>query len=81
MLGMGGPIEELMSIGRDFKIPIIEDNCEAIGGKTSKDFGTVGDIGVMSFDHGKMIACGEGGMVFTNNANYQRYLMQYRSWP
>ena len=78
MLGMGGPIEELMSIGRDFKIPIIEDNCEAIGGKTSKDFyGTVGDIGVMSFDHGKMIACGEGGMVFTNNANYQRYLMQY----
>ena len=38
MLGMGGPIEELMSIGRDFKIPIIEDNCEAIGGKTSKIF-------------------------------------------
>ena len=48
-------------------MPIIEDNCEAIGAKFNDRYlGTIADIGVMSFDHGKMIACGEGGMVLTN---------------
>ena len=39
--------------------------------------GTIGDIGVMSFDHGKMIACGEGGLVLTNKKKYANYVKQY----
>ena len=31
----------------------------------------------MSFDHGKMIACGEGGMIFTNNKKYGEFISQY----
>ena len=31
----------------------------------------------MSFDHGKMIACGEGGMVLTNNKKYAEFVSQY----
>ena len=79
MLGMGGPLEKILKIGNKLKIPIIEDNCEAIGGKfTDKYLGTIGDIGVMSFDHGKMIACGEGGMILTENKKYFEYICQYR---
>ncbi len=78
MLGMGGPIEEILSIGNELKIPIVEDNCEAIGAKHNDNYlGTIGDMGVLSFDHGKMIACGEGGMVLTNNKNYGKYLSEY----
>ena len=62
MLGMGGDIKELVDLGKRLNLPIIEDNCEAIGAKYDDRYlGTIGDIGVMSFDHGKMIACGEGG--------------------
>ncbi len=78
MLGMGGQIEEIIDLGKKYKLPIIEDNCEAIGGKFKSSYlGTLGDIGVMSFDHGKMIACGEGGMVLTNNKNYADFISQY----
>ena len=79
MLGMGGPLKEIIKLGKQLKLPIIEDNCEAIGGKFSNNYyGTIGDIGVMSFDHGKMIACGEGGMALTNNEEYRDFLLQYR---
>ena len=79
MLGMGGPLENIFEIKKKYNLPIIEDNCEAIGGKFNNTFlGNYGDIGVMSFDHGKMIACGEGGMIMTNNKIYGKFLSQYR---
>ena len=81
MLGLGGPIEDLVSLGKDLNIPIIEDNCEAIGAKYKENYlGTIGDIGVMSFDHGKMIACGEGGMILTNTKKYDEFVKQYRKF-
>ncbi len=78
MLGMGGPLEELLSFCREKKIGVLEDNCEAIGAKYKGDYlGTIGDIGVMSFDHGKMVACGEGGLVLTNKEKFANYVKQY----
>ena len=78
MLGMGGDIKEVVEVGKKLNLPIIEDNCEAIGAKYEDRYlGTIGDIGVMSFDHGKMIACGEGGMVLTNRKDYADFVSQY----
>ena len=78
MLGMGGPVGNIPEIKKKYNLPIIEDNCEAIGGKFNNNFlGNYGDLGVMSFDHGKMIACGEGGMIMTNNKVYGKFLSQY----
>ena len=71
-------LKEIIKLGKQLKLPIIEDNCEAIGGKFSNNYyGTIGDIGVMSFDHGKMIATGEGGMVLTNSGEYADYIRSY----
>lgn len=54
---------------------IIEDACQAMGARTAYDrlAGTMGDIGVYSLDAGKVIQCGEGGLVVTDNRElYQR---------
>jgi dTDP-4-amino-4,6-dideoxygalactose transaminase len=51
---------------------VIEDAAQAIGsyyvnGNTKKYAGTLGDVGIFSFNFGKHITCGEGGMILTNN--------------
>ena len=38
-----------------------------MGLNTKKYLGCVGDVGVVSYDYGKTITTGEGGMIFTNN--------------
>ena len=76
MLGVPCEMSKIMYYSKKFKIPILEDNCEAVGGKYKDKFlGTIGDVGVFSFDHGKIITSGEGGMILTDNkklANYAR---------
>ena len=78
MLGVPVDMSEIMRIAKKKKIPVLEDNCEAIGGKYKKKFlGTIGDVGALSFDGGKIITCGEGGMVLTNNAKIIKYSKEY----
>ena len=78
MLGMAGPITELKARAKCWGIPIIEDVCEAVGAKHRDAYlGTIGDMGVFSFDHGKNMTTGEGGMVITNNKTYSEFIASY----
>ena len=78
MLGASCNMKEIMKIGKKNNIHILEDNCEAVGGKYgSKYLGTVGDIGVMSFDFAKIITTGEGGAILTNKKNLYTYCKEY----
>ena len=78
MLGFSCNMKEIMKIAKRKKIPVVEDNCEAVGGKYGKKFlGTIGDIGVFSFDHGKILTTGEGGMLLTNKKKYDRFCREY----
>lgn len=80
MLGMTGPIDALRAAlnSRNLNIPIIEDACESVGAKSDDKYsGTLGDIGVFSFDHGKNLTCGEGGMVLTSNQSISQYVASY----
>lgn len=74
MLGAPAQMDEIMSVARKYKLLVLEDACEAPGGKyQGKHLGTIGDIGVFSFDFGKTITTGEGGMVVSNNKElYER---------
>jgi len=73
MLGMPGPIGELREICRVYGISLIEDACEAVGALYEDvPVGTLGDVGVYSFDHGKMVTTGEGGLVLTQTAELSR---------
>lgn len=69
----GGPADykELIALAQRHKLKIIEDNAQAPGGKYQGQFlGTVGDIGVFSFNFHKVIHSGEGGVLVANNRDY-----------
>lgn len=78
MLGVSAPMSEILSLARKRNLPVLEDNCEAIGAKyRGKFLGTLGTMGAMSFDHGKMIACGEGGLVLSQGAKEAKVAREY----
>jgi perosamine synthetase len=63
-------MNDLLKIGRDYGIPVIEDAAEAIGSKyLGKRAGSIGLFGVFSFHGSKTITTGEGGMFVTSDAN------------
>ena len=68
MLGHSCEMKKIINICNKKKIKIIEDNCESVGAKYNNMFlGTIGDIGIFSFDHGKILTTGEGGLLLSNN--------------
>ncbi len=78
MLGVPADMEKILKIAKKNKIKILEDNCEAVGAKYGKKYlGSIGDIGVSSYDFSKTITCGEGGMIFTNNKKIYKYSKEY----
>jgi aminotransferase in exopolysaccharide biosynthesis len=68
-------MEKIVYLAKKFKLYIIEDATEALGTKYikgeffNKYAGTIGDIGVFSFNGNKIITTGGGGMVVTKNTS------------
>jgi dTDP-4-amino-4,6-dideoxygalactose transaminase len=81
MCGFPSNMAALKSIARRRKIAIVEDACQADGGRyRGKRLGTIGDAGAFSFNFYKIISCGEGGGVVTDNRTlYQRAFIQHDS--
>ena len=78
MLGVPADMVSINKIGKRFKIPIIEDACEAIGAKVAKKYvGGLSEFGVFSFDFGKMITTGEGGALFSKKKNDGKIARMY----
>ncbi len=78
MLGMPCDMESLKEISKGKNLVLIEDACESIGAKIHDKFsGTTADIGVFSFDYGKMITTGEGGCLLTNNSKIDKSAREY----
>ena len=51
---------------------------QSVGGSYNGNLlGNTSDIGVLSFDFGKTLTTGEGGMILTNNEKYFNYCKQY----
>ena len=68
MLGVPAKLAEIMEIGKEKGIPVLEDSCQACGtGYKGKKTGTLGLMGCFSFDYVKTITTGEGGMVVTDD--------------
>lgn len=61
-------MDELIAVCNEADVPLIEDSAQCLGGSYhGRPLGTFGKIGTFSFDHGKSITVGEGGMVITND--------------
>ena len=68
MAGVPAKMAEIMEIARKHNIPVLEDSAQALGGTYSgKYLGTVGEAGIYSLDFAKVITCGEGGVLVTDN--------------
>lgn len=68
LFGYPAEMDEIMQIAGEHDLKVIEDAAQAHGCKYKGKFaGTIGDIGVFSFNQNKTITTGEGGIVITND--------------
>lgn len=66
--GIASDMDEIMALAQKHNIKVIEDCAQSFSGKyKGRWLGTIGDIGCYSFNAHKVITCGEGGAVVTND--------------
>jgi aminotransferase in exopolysaccharide biosynthesis len=71
--GHPSDLENLLSIGHDFNITLIEDAAESLGSYyNGQHTGTFGLVGTLSFNGNKIITTGGGGAILTNDVDLAR---------
>ncbi len=69
--GLPCDIDEIISIGKAYKIPVIEDNAQTMLGEYKGRYvGVDADFAMFSLERTKHISSHEGGILITNNADY-----------
>jgi dTDP-4-amino-4,6-dideoxygalactose transaminase len=69
MMGQPADMDRFLEMARRYKLFLIEDACQAHFAKfRGKMLGTLGDIGCFSHQTSKVVACGEGGSIISDNA-------------
>ncbi|MHC4541903.1 MAG: DegT/DnrJ/EryC1/StrS family aminotransferase [Planctomycetota bacterium] len=73
---LGGPcdMQPIMETARERGVTVLEDCAQCVGGSyRGKKLGSIGDVGIYSFQINKTMTSGEGGAVVTNDpAIYER---------
>lgn len=74
-------MDAIMGLAKKYGLFVIEDACQADGGHyKGKRLGTIGDAGAFSFNYFKIISCGEGGALLTDNRQlFERALIYHDS--
>ena len=73
--GLACDMDRIMAIAQQHGLAVIEDVAQCPGGywTDGRRLGSIGDIGVFSFNLYKLVACGEGGAFITNRRDlYER---------
>ncbi|MCC1483494.1 DegT/DnrJ/EryC1/StrS family aminotransferase [Winogradskyella immobilis] len=66
--GMPCKINQIISIGEKYNIPIIEDAAEALGSSVNgRKCGTFGKFGIISFNTNKIITASSGGLIICDS--------------
>jgi perosamine synthetase len=80
IFGQAADMDEIMAIAKAKKIIVIEDCAQApLGTYNGRPVGTIGDMGVFSFNYHKHIHTGEGGIVTTNSEYFAERLQLIRN--
>lgn len=68
-------IDKLLKIAKKWNLPLIEDAAESLGSYFgNKHTGTLGDLGVLSFNGNKVITTGGGGAILARRLEDQKAL-------
>jgi len=71
IFGSSADYEPILELAKKHDFKIIEDNAQSPAGTYDGKFtGTIGDIGIFSLNIHKVIQCGEGGVLITDNDKY-----------
>ncbi|CAN5569280.1 lipopolysaccharide biosynthesis protein RfbH [soil metagenome] len=80
-LGNTFNLDVIVALCKKHNLWLVEDCCDALGSTyDGKKVGTFGDIGTLSFYPAHHITMGEGGAVFTNNAELKLIAESFRDW-
>lgn len=73
-------LDRILDLARGHHLAVIEDACQAWGAEwRGKRVGALGDVGAFSFQLGKNITSGEGGMLLTNRQDIYDRCASYRN--
>jgi len=68
LYGLSADLDPILGICREYDVPLIEDAAESLGSYyKGKATGTIGDLGVYSFNGNKIITTSGGGMLVSND--------------
>lgn len=77
MFGLAADLEKLLNLN----VPIIEDCAQAVGATyRNKPLGTFGDAAIFSFYATKMLATGEGGMVWSGSTEIIEHVRDLKTY-
>jgi len=68
LYGCPADMDRILAVARKHDVRVLEDAAQSVGGQyRGKRLGSIGDIGIYSFQISKTITAGEGGAVVTND--------------
>ena len=78
LYGLSADLDPILEICRKYEIPLIEDAAESLGScYKGKATGTIGDLGIYSFNGNKIITTSGGGMLVSND---EEKIVKARYW-
>lgn len=79
MAGNACDMERICEIANKYGIKVIEDSAHGHGGEyKGRRLGSIGNVGIFSFQNGKLMTCGEGGAIVTNdNVIYENAYLRH----
>lgn len=73
LLGYAADMDSIMDIAERRNLIVIEDCAQSPGTKyKGRNVGTIGDMGIFSFQETKNMMTGEGGMIITSNPEFAK---------